>query len=118
MTEKQKEIKKWSNEQRVEALAKFIALRSEDPRKALLYGFMLDCLLDEINKGQRRIEKRFDEFEAELEKKDKIIDLMVPRVYLSEQERENMKEEYTWTSNKPKDFSNCVKQYFEKKAEE
>lgn len=51
------EIKKWSNEQKVEALAKFIALRSFDPDKALLYGYMLDDLLDEINKKQRKINK-------------------------------------------------------------
>lgn len=52
-----KEIKKWSNEQKVEALAKFVALRSFDPDKALLYGYMLDDLLDEINKKQRKINK-------------------------------------------------------------
>ncbi len=70
MTEEEKKIKKWSNEQKVEALAKFIALRSGDPRKALLYGFMLDCLLDEIDKRERKIKKQ----QTELEKKDKIIE--------------------------------------------
>lgn len=52
-----KEIEKWSNEQRVKALAKFIVLRSFDPNKALLYGYMLDGLLDEINEKQRKIEQ-------------------------------------------------------------
>lgn len=66
MTEEEKKIKKWSNEQKVEALAKFVALRSGDPRKALLYGFMLDCLLDEIDKRERKIKKQ----QSELEKKD------------------------------------------------
>lgn len=70
MTEEEKKIKKWSNEQKVEALAKFIALRSGDPRKALLYGFMLDCLLDEIDKRERKIKKQ----QTELKKKDKIIE--------------------------------------------
>ena len=69
MTEEEKKIKKWSNEQKVEALAKFIALRSGDPRKAILYGFMLDCLLDEIDKGERKINKQ----QSELKKKDKEI---------------------------------------------
>jgi len=69
MTDEEKKIKKWSNEQKVEALAKFVALRSGNPRNALLYGFMLDCLLDEINKRERKIQKQ----QSELEKKDKII---------------------------------------------
>lgn len=70
MTEEEKKIKKWSNEQKVEALAKFVALRSGDPRKALLYGFMLDCLLDEIDKRERKIKKQ----QSELENKDKMIE--------------------------------------------
>lgn len=57
MTEEEKKIKKMSNEEKVEALAKFIALRSYDPRKAILYGYMLDCLLDEINRGEKKIQK-------------------------------------------------------------
>lgn len=73
---------------------------------------------DDIQGILKKLLNQIQKQQVEIEKKDKIIDLMVPRVYLSEQERENMKEEYTWTSNKPKDFSNCVKQYFEKKAEE
>jgi len=63
MKEEEKKIKKWSNEQKVEALAKFIALRSREPKKSLLYGFMLDCLLDEINKKEKKMQKQQKEIE-------------------------------------------------------
>ena len=139
MTEEQKEIKKWSNEQKVEALAKFVALKSGDPRKALLYGFMLDCLLDEINKGQNKIEKlknqnklaskehkeRFNELEAETEKKDKIIDEMAKSIVHNNDidyeicenvhEQEIECEGYSRETNES--CEKCVKQYFEKKVE-
>lgn len=54
--------------------------------------------------------------QSELEKKDKIIDLMAPQIYLTKEQRREMRE-YIWTSNKPKDFKSFVKQYFERKAE-
>lgn len=54
--------------------------------------------------------------QSELEKKDKIIDEMAPQIYLTEEQREEMKE-YIWKSNKPKDFKSFVKQYFERKVE-
>ena len=115
MTEEEKKIKKWSNEEKVEALAKFIALRSGDPRKALLYGFMLDCLLEEINKKQRKIEKQ----QSELEKKDEIIDLMAEEIsnnitntcpladYNFELDCENRCND---------DYKSCWRQYFERKV--
>lgn len=134
MTDEQKEIKKWSNEKKVEALAKFVALRSGDTRKALLYGFILDCLLDEINKGQAKIEKlknqnklaseeheeRFNEFEAELEKKDKIIDEMATYIATLDIEEDICSK----TENEHCDKMNfgecedCIKQYFKNKVEE
>lgn len=69
------------------------------------------------NKGILKYVKENVSLKSKLNKANKMIDEMAPRVYLSEQERESMKE-YIWTSNKPKDFSNFVKQYFEKKVEE
>lgn len=54
---------------------------------------------------------------AEIEQKDKQIDLMAVQVYLTKEQREKMKE-YIWTSNKPKNFKNFVKQYLEKKVKE
>jgi len=61
--------------------------------------------------------KEFSKLNEIIQKKDKIIELMAPRIYLNEQEREEMKE-YIYTSNKPKDFKSFVKQYFEKQAKE
>lgn len=59
----------------------------------------------------------FSNLNKQIEEKDRIIDLMATRVYLNEQEREEMKE-YIYTSNKPKNFKSFVKQYFEKQAKE
>lgn len=61
--------------------------------------------------------KEFSTLNKQLQKKDKMINEMAPRVYLNKEEREEMKE-YIWKSNKPKDFSSFVKQYFERKVEE
>ncbi|MCI9110534.1 MAG: hypothetical protein HFH47_01830 [Bacilli bacterium] len=61
--------------------------------------------------------QKVDLLESIIQKKDKIINLMATRVYLNEQEREEMKE-YIYTSNKPKDFKSFVKQYFKKQAKE
>lgn len=75
-----KEIKKWSNEQKVEALAKFVALRSFDPDKALLYGYMLDDLLDEINKKQRKINKLETNNKRLIEKLEEDKYIKIPRI--------------------------------------
>lgn len=69
------------------------------------------------NKGILEYARENVSLKNKLNKANKMIDEMAPRVYLSEQEREIMKE-YIWTSDKPKDFSSFVKQYFEKKVEE
>ena len=45
-----------------------------------------------------------------------MIDEMAPQIYLTEEQRDEMKE-YIWKSNKPKDFKSFVKQYFERKVE-
>lgn len=121
MTEEKKKIKKMSNEEKVEVLAKFVALRSYNPRKAILYGYMLDCLLDEINRREKKIQKLQEEKEIhikleqqykkeyldvkeEAEKKDKMIRLLV--------------EEY---KNRHYNFCNKseeeIIQYYENKAE-
>ena len=60
--------------------------------------------------------KEFSTLNKKLQQKEKIINELAPRVYLTEEEREEMKE-YIWNSNKAKDFSSFVKQYFEKKVE-
>lgn len=87
---------------------------------------VLKTILNLIQSQQKEIEKKdIDIIEAkesnrklseELKKKDKIINEIAPQIYLNKQQREEMKE-YIWTSNKPKDFSSFVKQYFEKKVE-
>lgn len=59
----------------------------------------------------------FSNLNKQIEEKDRIIDLIATRVYLNEQEREEMKE-YIYTSNKPKNFKSFVKQYFKKQAKE
>lgn len=101
MTEEEKKIKKMSNEEKVETLAKFVALRCCNLKNASLYGFMLDSLLDEINKRQRKIQKQ----QEELEKKDKMIDLMLGRI---DPYRLPIEEKTT----------KCAKQYFKKQAKE
>lgn len=116
MTEEEKKIKKWSNEQKVEALAKFITLRSGDPRKALLYGFMLNCLLDEIDKRERKINKQ----QSELKKKDNIIDLMTNFI----EERINECPYDFWIDAEKElncneceeDYKKCWRKYFDKKV--
>lgn len=59
---------------------------------------------------------KYRQLEAELSKANKIIDEMAVQVYITKEQREEMKE-YIWTSNKPKDFKSFVKQYFKKKVE-
>lgn len=54
--------------------------------------------------------------QKEIEKKDKIIDEMAPQIYLDKQQREEMRK-YIYESNRSKDFTSFVKQYFEKKVE-
>lgn len=73
----------------------------------------IETLLNLIQKQQAELLAQ----EREIEKKDKIIDKLVPRIYLTQKEREIMKK-YIWDSNKLKGFSSFVKQYFERKLEE
>ncbi len=70
---------------------------------------------NKINKADELIEVQETIVKA-LEKKNKMIDEIIQRVYLTKQEQEKMKE-YIYSSNKKKDFYSFVKQYFEKKAE-
>lgn len=99
--------------------------QTEDDEITISLLYQKVDLLEEIIgklKNQNKLaskehEERFNELEAEIQKKDKIIDEIAPRIYLTEQEREKMKQ-YIENSNKPKDFSSFVKQYFERKVEE
>ncbi len=116
MSEEEKKIKKWSNEEKVEALAKFVALRSGDPKKAILYGFMLDCLLDEINKREKKIQKQ----QEELEKKDKIIDKMAEHMTELDIDEDICMKNVSNTELCNENYSNCkdcIKQYFKDLAE-
>lgn len=70
---------------------------------------------NKINKVDELIEVQETIVKA-LEKKNKMIDEIIQRVYLTKQEQEKMKE-YIYSSNEKKDFYSLVKQYFEKKAE-
>lgn len=53
--------------------------------------------------------------QAEIEKKDKIIDEMAARVYLNEEEREEMKKDI-YNNVNHKGFADFVKRYFEMKV--
>ena len=74
-------------------------------------------LTDIAHKDLKTILNLIQKQQKEDEEKEKTIDLMATRVYLNEQEREEMKE-YICMSNKPKDFKSLVKQYFKKQAKE
>ncbi len=115
MTEEEKKIKKWSNKEKVEALARFVALRSGDPRQALLYGFILDCLLDEINKREKKIQKQ----QKEIEKKDKIIGLMAEEIdECGECPHEIYEEDFDCKHCEEYSSIDCWKKFFERKVQE
>lgn len=119
----------------IEDLEKFIGIFYEFPNPTSVsirdYEVTnIETILNLIQKQQSKIEKlknqnklaskeheeRFNEFEAKIAKKDKIIDELAARVYLTEEEREEMKKDIQNSYNAIP-FSKWVKQYFEKKVE-
>lgn len=110
-----KEYANWHKEHLTE-MSKDENKAIEETRKALMetsLGYDVDFDINTLDILLNLIQKQ----QAEIEKKDKIIDEMAVQIYLTEEQRQEMKE-YIWTSNKPKDFKSFVKQYFEKKVEE
>lgn len=100
----------------VEKLVEYIEQLEKDKENIYWQGY--------IKKQQESVEickickyrDKYRQLEAELSKANKIIDEMAVQVYITKEQREEMKE-YIWTSNKPKDFKSFVKQYFKKKVE-
>ncbi len=84
---------------------------------------------DKINKlkkqnklASKEHEERFNEFEAEIEKKDKIIDLMSRYIYKREDSTVNIGRIYCPEKdcddiNREVNCDTCIKQYFERKVE-
>lgn len=64
-------------------------------------------------KGVLDYAKENVKLKEELKKKDKIIDILAERAYLTEKEFEELKK----TTNTNKNLSNRIKQYFERKVE-
>ena len=62
-------------------------------------------------------EEYIEQLKSETEKKDKIIDEMAPRVFLTKGDREEMKKDI-YNNVKHKGYADFVKRYFERKVEE
>lgn len=79
-----------------------------------------DALINTMQAEFERLENledNTDMLKLELEKKDKIINEMAPRVYLLKEEREEMKKDI-YNNVNHKGFADFVKRYFERKVEE
>lgn len=91
--------------------------RLEDFEDSSLFSINMQEDFRKISRLIQNQQYTIDDYREIMKNKNKQIDLMAPRIYLNEQEREEMRK-YIYTSNKPKDFSSFVKQYFEKQAKE
>lgn len=114
------EIRNWRN---------YIIKNKEKVNRANDIEFYLRTVLNLIEKQQKEIaelkekydkdthtlQNQLDLANADRVEKDKIIDEMAPRVYLTKEEREEMKKDI-YNNVNHKGFADFVKRYFEKKV--
>lgn len=88
-------------------------------RIKVLYGNTFAIHIEQMKQLQNNMKIVFNLLQkqkSELEKKDKIIDEMAARAYLTEEEREEMKKDI-YNNPNHKGFADFVKRYFERKVE-